>query len=105
MQRVRTALIGCGKVGGIHAAALATLPEAELVAVCDASAERGHGIRRHATDDVVAVGVNATVAVGLRLLLTQRVDRVGLLLRTAGIAGRGVGILGGGDEVVCLLEG
>jgi predicted dehydrogenase len=40
MDRVRTALVGCGKVGHIHAAALRTLPEADLVAVCDASADR-----------------------------------------------------------------
>jgi predicted dehydrogenase len=40
MSRVRTALIGCGKVGGIHAVALASLKEAELVAVCDTSADR-----------------------------------------------------------------
>jgi predicted dehydrogenase len=33
-------LIGCGKVGQIHAAALRGIPEAELVAVCDVSAER-----------------------------------------------------------------
>jgi predicted dehydrogenase len=37
---VRTALIGCGKVGGLHAAALSTLPESNLVAVCDASQDR-----------------------------------------------------------------
>jgi predicted dehydrogenase len=37
---VRTALIGCGKVGQIHATALSGLPESELVAVCDTSAER-----------------------------------------------------------------
>jgi predicted dehydrogenase len=40
VKPVRTALIGCGKVGSIHAAALAALPEAELVAVCDAVPER-----------------------------------------------------------------
>lgn len=40
MDRVRTALIGCGKVGQIHAAALCELPESELVAVCDTSADR-----------------------------------------------------------------
>jgi predicted dehydrogenase len=40
VSRVRTAIIGCGKVGGIHAAALVALPEAELVAVCDARPER-----------------------------------------------------------------
>ena len=40
MDRVRTALVGCGKVGQIHAAALAALPESEFVATCDASPER-----------------------------------------------------------------
>jgi predicted dehydrogenase len=37
---MRIGLIGCGKVGGIHAAALAKLPETELVAVCDSQADR-----------------------------------------------------------------
>jgi predicted dehydrogenase len=40
MNPVRTALVGCGKVGQIHAAALAALPESEFVAVCDSSGER-----------------------------------------------------------------
>ena len=40
MMKVRTALIGCGKVGQIHAAVLHSLPESEFVAVCDNSAER-----------------------------------------------------------------
>jgi predicted dehydrogenase len=44
MIRVRTALVGCGKVGQIHAAALGGLPEADLVAVCDASAERAQAL-------------------------------------------------------------
>jgi UDP-N-acetyl-2-amino-2-deoxyglucuronate dehydrogenase len=35
MDRVRTALVGCGKVGGIHAQALASLAESEFTAVCD----------------------------------------------------------------------
>src|SRR5436190_19319652 len=37
---VRVGLIGCGKVGQIHAAALRGLAEAELTAVCDVSPER-----------------------------------------------------------------
>jgi predicted dehydrogenase len=37
---VRVGLIGCGKVGQIHAAALRGIAEAELTAVCDVSAER-----------------------------------------------------------------
>jgi predicted dehydrogenase len=37
---MRVGLIGCGKVGQIHAAALCGLAEAELTAVCDVSAER-----------------------------------------------------------------
>ncbi|HEY1191024.1 MAG TPA: Gfo/Idh/MocA family oxidoreductase, partial [Gemmata sp.] len=40
MKPSRVALVGCGKVAGIHAAALGTVPEAELVAVCDISADR-----------------------------------------------------------------
>ncbi len=40
MTRLRTALVGCGKVGDIHAQALRALPESEFVAVCDSSLER-----------------------------------------------------------------
>src|SRR5215216_5223750 len=34
-RRVRTGLIGCGKIAAIHAMALNTLPTAEFVACCD----------------------------------------------------------------------
>jgi UDP-N-acetyl-2-amino-2-deoxyglucuronate dehydrogenase len=34
-MRVRTALVGCGKVGHIHAQALGALPESHFVAACD----------------------------------------------------------------------
>ena len=37
---VRVGLIGCGKVGSIHAAVLGSLPEADFVAVCDADTTR-----------------------------------------------------------------
>ena len=40
MQTIRTALIGCGKVGQIHAAALRDLPESDFVAVCDSDGQR-----------------------------------------------------------------
>ena len=40
MDRVRTALVGCGKVGQIHAQALGTLAESELVGVCDVDGAR-----------------------------------------------------------------
>jgi predicted dehydrogenase len=40
MQHIRTALIGCGKVGQIHAAALRELPESQFVAVCDSDGTR-----------------------------------------------------------------
>lgn len=40
MRRLRTAVIGCGKVAASHAEALQTLPESELVAVCDRQAGR-----------------------------------------------------------------
>lgn len=37
MSPLRTALIGCGKVGRIHANALKRLPESQFVAACDTS--------------------------------------------------------------------
>jgi UDP-N-acetyl-2-amino-2-deoxyglucuronate dehydrogenase len=40
MNRLRTALVGCGKVGRIHAQALATLAESEFVAACDVDSGR-----------------------------------------------------------------
>jgi predicted dehydrogenase len=40
MERLRTALIGCGKVGQIHAAALRSLPESDFLAACDPQRER-----------------------------------------------------------------
>lgn len=44
MGRLRTALVGCGKVGAIHAAVLADLPESQFVSACDASLERAVAI-------------------------------------------------------------
>lgn len=40
MTRIRTALIGCGKVGRIHARVLSTLDESEFAAVCDSDQDR-----------------------------------------------------------------
>lgn len=40
MKRIRTAVIGCGKIGHTHAMALSSLGESELVAVCDSQMER-----------------------------------------------------------------
>lgn len=40
MDRVRTAIVGCGKVGHIHAKSLSAIAESEFVAVCDEKIER-----------------------------------------------------------------
>ena len=40
MRRMRTALVGCGKVGTLHAAALTRLPQSDFVAVIDADPQR-----------------------------------------------------------------
>jgi predicted dehydrogenase len=42
MQKLKTALVGCGKVGHLHAAALRDLPESEFVAVCARSPEKAN---------------------------------------------------------------
>ncbi len=46
MRRLRTAVVGCGKVGRIHADALRTIAEADFVAVCDSDAERARSFAR-----------------------------------------------------------
>src|ERR1700691_1172413 len=38
--RLRTAIVGCGKVGATHVLAYQALPNSEFVAVCDVAAER-----------------------------------------------------------------
>src|ERR1022692_1261300 len=40
MEKLRTALVGAGKVAHLHAAALRALPESEFVAVCGRPSER-----------------------------------------------------------------
>lgn len=40
MSRVRTAIVGCGKVGNLHARALTELPESEFVGACDSQLSR-----------------------------------------------------------------
>jgi UDP-N-acetyl-2-amino-2-deoxyglucuronate dehydrogenase len=40
MRKLRTGLIGCGKVGHLHAAALRSLEESEFVAVCGRTVEK-----------------------------------------------------------------
>lgn len=41
MKRLKTGLIGCGKVADLHATALATLSESQFVAVCGSTAQKG----------------------------------------------------------------
>jgi UDP-N-acetyl-2-amino-2-deoxyglucuronate dehydrogenase len=43
-ERLRTAIIGCGKVGRIHARALSHLPESELISFCDSDLERARAL-------------------------------------------------------------
>jgi predicted dehydrogenase len=42
MRKLRTAIVGCGKVGHLHAPALKDLPESEFVAVCARSPEKAN---------------------------------------------------------------
>ena len=46
MEKLKTGIIGCGKVGGIHAAALAGLKGSELTAVCDSDPARAREFGR-----------------------------------------------------------
>ncbi len=67
MNRVKTAIIGCGKVGHMHAKALATLPESVFTAVCDSDIGRAkafgeqYGVKAYASIEEMAAdaGVEA----------------------------------------------
>jgi UDP-N-acetyl-2-amino-2-deoxyglucuronate dehydrogenase len=69
VKRLRTAIVGCGKVAQLHAAALARLAESEFVAACDADRARAeafaarYGVRAFAdaAEMVRAAGVEAVV--------------------------------------------
>ena len=67
MDKVRTALVGCGKVGHTHAQALAALPESEFAAVCDVDLARAQAFaeryRVAAFDDVGEMVARARVQV------------------------------------------
>jgi UDP-N-acetyl-2-amino-2-deoxyglucuronate dehydrogenase len=41
-NKLRFAIVGCGVIGTTHAEAISTLPDAQLVAVCDPVPERAH---------------------------------------------------------------
>ncbi len=60
MRKIRTALIGCGKVGTIHAAALRSVPESDFVAVCDRDPQRADAFASR-------YGVRAYVDLGVLL--------------------------------------
>ena len=67
MNRVKTAIIGCGKVGHMHAKALVTLPESVFTAVCDSDIGRAkafgeqYGVKAYASIEEMAAdaGVEA----------------------------------------------
>lgn len=46
MDKVRTGLVGCGKVGHLHAKALGAAAESDFVAVCSRNMERSRGFAR-----------------------------------------------------------
>ncbi len=43
-ERVRIALVGCGKIAALHALALDTLPQADFVACCDGNRDRAQAM-------------------------------------------------------------
>src|SRR5690349_21817540 len=53
MKPLRVGLVGCGKVGTIHAAALRAVTEAELVACCDAAADLAAMLREGGVEAVI----------------------------------------------------
>ncbi len=68
MEKLRTAVIGYGKVAHIHAEALASIPESDFVAVCGRDAEKAwafgerYGVKPFTSvEEMVGAGVEAVV--------------------------------------------
>lgn len=67
MEKVKTGLIGCGKVGHLHAQALSSLDSSEFVAVCDSNTSRAlefaaqYGVKAYSSVDemVQSAGLEA----------------------------------------------
>jgi UDP-N-acetyl-2-amino-2-deoxyglucuronate dehydrogenase len=68
MQKLRTGLVGCGKVGHLHAVALAALPESHFVAVCGRTPEKARAFAEK-------YGVAAYTDVG-RMVAAEKLDAV-----------------------------
>jgi UDP-N-acetyl-2-amino-2-deoxyglucuronate dehydrogenase len=67
-KRLRTGIIGCGKVGHIHARALRENPESDFSAVCDKAGDRSAAFARQ-------YGVRAYADLG-EMLARERLDAV-----------------------------
>ena len=68
MEKLKTAVIGYGKVAHTHAEALASIPESELVAVCGRDAGKARAFAEHyrvkpftSVEEMVGAGVQAVV--------------------------------------------
>jgi predicted dehydrogenase len=68
MEKLRTAVIGCGKVAHIHAEALASIPESDFVAVCGRDPEKARAFGGQyrveaftSVEEMVGSGVEAVV--------------------------------------------
>lgn len=67
MEKVKTAIVGCGKVGHMHARALKSIPESEFTAVCSRDINKArifaeqYGVKAYSDIDemVAAAGVEA----------------------------------------------
>jgi len=91
---LRAALIGCGNIGaGGHLPAYAHIPEAELVAVCDAVEELAHAAAERS---------GATVYTDYRRLLEQEdIEMVDICLPTYLHAQAVIAAMEAGKHVLC----
>lgn len=46
MEKIKTGIVGCGKVGNMHATALKNIPESEFTAVCDQDIHRAEAFAK-----------------------------------------------------------
>ena len=91
-RTLRTALVGCGKVGNTHAQALQSLAQSEFVAVCDADPQRAtqyaqrYGVQAFTSPAEMFTAANRSAAPSGSVSLAGTLIWIGVLTVTLAVS-------------------
>lgn len=95
--RVRVGILGTGAVAHLHAQALALVPQVELVAVCDSSADRAADFAAQYSTPGVAPSVHDSLE---SMLATAELDVVHLCTPPGGHAAQTIAVVDAGCDAI-----